>query len=161
MSISKVNDMYICKEVRCCCIYDNQTFKLSIFCSYDLHWITRRLFPVPHPSVAGCSKCLSSCTFKIWEIWHFFVKVSNTTTNFVVKRLRYWIAFCRCSRAIWIASERKENWMHRVSYGPWTPTKCDSMLNTTSFIVNSHGMRILVRFFLSCRFTKNTKQDVC
>ena len=31
MPISKVNDMLICKEVRCCCIYDNQTLKISIF----------------------------------------------------------------------------------------------------------------------------------
>ena len=31
---------------------------------------------------------------------------------------KHWIAFCRCSRAIWIASERKANWMHCVS-GAW------------------------------------------
>ena len=111
MSISKVNGMQMCKEVRCCCIYDNQTLKMSIFCSYYLHWITPRLCSVRHPSGAGCSKCFTFCTFEIWEIWHFCVKVSNTTTNFVVKRCKYkyWIAFCRCSRAIWIASERKAN----------------------------------------------------
>ena len=41
----------------------------------------------------------------------FCVKVSNIATNFVVKRCKYkyWIAFCRCSRAIWIASERRAN----------------------------------------------------
>ena len=108
MSISKVNDMLICKEVRCCCIYDNQTLKISIFCSY--YCIIRRLCSVRHPSV-GFSKCHTFCTFEIWEIWHFCVKVSNIATNFVVKRCKYkyWIAFCRCSRVIWIASERKAN----------------------------------------------------
>ena len=111
MSISKVNDMYICKEVSSCCIYDNQTLKISISCSYFLHWITRRLCSVRHPPCAGCSKCLTFCTFEIWEIWHFCVKVNNTATNFVVNRCKYkyWIAFCRCSRAIWIASDRKAN----------------------------------------------------
>ena len=41
----------------------------------------------------------------------FYIKVSNIATSFVVKRCKYkyWIAFCRCSRAIWIASERKAN----------------------------------------------------
>ena len=84
---------------------------MSIFSSYYLHWITRRLCSVRHPSGAGCSKCLTFCMFEIWEIWHFCVKVSNTATNFVVKRCKskYWIAFCRCSRAIWIASEWKAN----------------------------------------------------
>ena len=38
----------------------------------------------------------------------FCVKVSNTATNFVVKRCKYKY-FCLCSRAIWIASERKAN----------------------------------------------------
>ena len=68
---------------------------ISIFCLYYLHWITRRLFSVRHPSGAGCSKCLTFCTCEIWEIWHFCVKESNTTTNFVVKRCKYkyWIAF--------------------------------------------------------------------
>ena len=35
LSILKVhvNDMKICKEVRCCCIYDNQTLQISIFCT--------------------------------------------------------------------------------------------------------------------------------
>ena len=32
---------------------------------------------------------------------------------------KHWIAFGRCSRAIWIASERKANWMHRVLRGAW------------------------------------------
>ena len=74
----------------------------------SLHWITRRLCSVRHPSGAGCSKCLTFCTFEIWDIWHFCVKVSNTTTDFVVKRCKYkyWIAIFRCSSAIWIASER-------------------------------------------------------
>ena len=100
-----------CKEVRCCCIYYYQTLKISIFCSYYVHWITRRLCLVRHPSAAGCSKCLAFSTFEIWEICHFCVKVGNSTTNFVVKRCKYkyWIAFCRCSRAIWIASERIAN----------------------------------------------------
>ena len=51
---------------------------------------------------------------------------------------KHWIAFCRCSRAIWIASERIA--VHLIcysfrcnSYGPWTPTKCDSILIFTSF----------------------------
>ena len=141
-----------CKEVRCCSIYDNQTFKISIFCSYCLHWITSRLCTVRHPSPAGCSKSLTFCRFEIWEIWHFCVKVSNITTNFVVKRCKYkyWIAFCRCSRAIWIASERIANFQARRNlicssfrcnlYGPWTPTKCDSMLNfITSIPQNACG----------------------
>ena len=77
---------------------------------YYLHWITRRLCSVRHPS-AGCYKCLTFCTFEIWEIWHFCIKVSNITTNFVVKicKYKYWITFCQCSRAIWIASERTAN----------------------------------------------------
>ena len=69
------------------------------------------VFSFRNPSGAGCSKFLTFCTFEIWEIWYFCVKVSNTATNFVVKRCeyKYWIAFCRCSRAIWIASDRKAN----------------------------------------------------
>ena len=41
----------------------------------------------------------------------FCVKVSNIATTFVVKRCKYkyWIAFCRCSRLSWIASERIAN----------------------------------------------------
>ena len=53
---------------------------------------------------------------------------------------KHWIAFCRCSRAIWMASERiatqcmKFCYSFRCnSYGPWTPTKCDSILIFTSF----------------------------
>ena len=96
-----------CKEVRCCCIYDNQTLKISIFCSYFLHWITPRLCSVRHPSACWLFLLSHFCTFEIWEIWHFCVKVSNIATNFIVKRCKYkyWIAFCWCSRAIWIASD--------------------------------------------------------
>ena len=62
---------------------------------------------------------------------------------------KHWIAFLR---AIWIALERIANWMYRLhgawkfailseanSYGPWTLTKCDSILYlhlfTTKFVV--------------------------
>ena len=98
-----------CKEVTCCCIYDNQNLKISIFCTGShcgfVQFVIRLL--------EGYSKCLTFCTFEIWEIWHSCVKVSNIATNFVVKRCKYkymyWIAFCRCSRAIWIASERTAN----------------------------------------------------
>ena len=114
-----------------------------------MHWITRRLCSVRHPS-ASCSKCLTFCTFEIWEIWHFCVKVSNIAKNFVLKRCKYkyWIAFCRCSRAIWIASERIAYAVHLIyysfrcnSYGPWTPTKCDSMLKQMQvclFLIDSN-----------------------
>ena len=53
--------------------------------------------------------------------------------------IKHWIAFCRCLRAIWIASERKANCMKICfsfrcnSHGPWTPTKWDSILIFTSF----------------------------
>ena len=113
MSISNVNDMLICKGVRCCCIYDNQTLKISIFGQYYLHWITRRLFSIHNLSGAGCSKCITFCTFEIWEIWHFCVKVSNTSTNFVVKRCKYkymrCIQFAFLSDAIHIAHEHWQN----------------------------------------------------
>ena len=48
------------KEVRCCCIYDNQTLKISIFCSYYLHWTQRRLCLqiVIHPVLAVLSVLL-------------------------------------------------------------------------------------------------------
>ena len=42
--------------------------------------------------------------------------------RFILELLKHWIAFFRCSRAIWIASERKANWMHRVS-GAWNIKK--------------------------------------
>ena len=63
-----------CKKVRCCCIYNNQTLKISIFYLYYLNWITRRICSVRRLSAAGCSKCLTFCTFEIWEIWHFVLK---------------------------------------------------------------------------------------
>ena len=55
VSISKVNDIKICKEVRCCCSYDNQTFKILIFCSYYLHCITQRLRSIRHSSAGVLS----------------------------------------------------------------------------------------------------------
>ena len=103
--------------------------------------ITWRLCSVRHPSGAGCSKCLFVRLKS--ERYDIFVLKSNTATYFVVKRCKYkyWIAYCRCSHVIWIASERKANFHAQVrqcmkicfsfwcnSYGPWTPTKCDSML---------------------------------
>ena len=129
-----------CKEVRCCCTYDNQTLKISIFCSYYLNWITRRICSVRRPSAAGCSKCLTFCSRDMT----FCVKVSNIATNFVVKRCKYkyWIAFCRFSRVIWIASERRAifsctaNALHLIcssfrcnSYGPWHRQNAIQCLN--------------------------------
>ena len=32
----------------------------------------------------------------------------------IVFLFKHWIAFCGCSRTIWIALERKANWMHRL-----------------------------------------------
>ena len=85
-------------------------------------------------------------------MWHC-VKVSNIATNFVVKRCKYkyWIAFCRCSRA---------NAVHLIcfsfrcnSYGPWTPTKCDSMpkWTTTTFLMSV--VDALTEINLNCKGT--------
>ena len=110
-----------------------------------MHWTTRRLCSVHHPSAAGCSKYLTFCTFEIWEIWHFCVKlkVSNIATNFVVKRCKYkyWIAFCCVftGHMNCIGKNSKLSCtayaVHLIcssfrcnSYGPWTQTKFDSML---------------------------------
>ena len=142
MSISKGNDMYNvdCTDARCCCIYDNQTLKILIFCSYHLHWITWRLCSVRHPSAAGCSNCLTFCRFKLWNIWHFCDKVSNIATNFVVKRCKYKyrIAFCRCLRAIWMASERIANF-----HAPLTWCISFALLSDAIHMAREHRQNVI------------------
>ena len=65
--LSQLNSSYhVDCKVRCCCINDNETFKISIFYSYYLNWITRRFVQfVVRQLLAGCSKCITFCTFEI------------------------------------------------------------------------------------------------
>ena len=102
------------------CIYHYDLFSMVVLCSLN---------PPPLSHTHTTTKNTGSM------FAYFLVKKSETRFH----TFRHWIAFCRCSRAIWIASERKANYMKICfsfrcnSYGPWTPTKCDSILIFTSF----------------------------
>ena len=66
-----------CKEVRCCCIYDNQTLKYQSFIRIIWTGSHGWICSVRRPSATGCSKCLNFCTFEIWGLGQHFVFRSN------------------------------------------------------------------------------------
>ena len=86
----------------------------------------------------------------VYQCWFYLLlitvfRMSKLNPNHAL--FKHWIAFFRCSRAIWIASEKiaKKNWLsfRGNSYCPWKATKCDSIFIFTSSF-NNKGCRDIV-----------------
>ena len=58
---------------------------------------------------------------------------------------RHWIAFCRCSRAIWIASERKANF-HAPLTGPYELHRKEKQIKCTALAVHENLLFFPMQF---------------
>ena len=75
-------------------------------------WCSPRLSaPIPLFCIGGLWVATNDAVIPMWAIFWFHIhwKCIRCPNQNSVGLFKHWMAFCRCSRAIWIASERKAN----------------------------------------------------